>query len=108
MEKKEFSTPDLPFALGVICVCAAGLGYQLFLLLPVLVVCRFINRKFLFFTLCGIFVDKIYEANSVIHYRSGESGWCQRFPEDTIHNSSQLEAHGGYPVTVCSGRYRKR
>ena len=54
MEKKEFSTPDLPFALGVICVCAAGLGYQLFLLLPVLVVCRFINRKFLFFTLCGI------------------------------------------------------
>ncbi|MBR1952514.1 MAG: ComEC/Rec2 family competence protein [Lentisphaeria bacterium] len=54
MEKKEFSTPDLPFALGVICVCAAGLGYQLFLLLPVLVICRFINRKFLFFTLCGI------------------------------------------------------
>ena len=54
MEKKEFSTPDQPFALGVICVCTAGLGYQLFLLLPVLVVCRFINRKFLFFTLCGI------------------------------------------------------
>jgi ComEC/Rec2-related protein len=54
MEKKEFSTPDLPFALGVICVCAAGLGYHLVFLLPVLVWACWINRKFLFFTLCGM------------------------------------------------------
>ena len=54
MEKKEFSTPDLPFASGVICACVSGVGYQLLFLLPVLALARLIGRKVLIFTAFGM------------------------------------------------------
>ena len=54
IDDKGCAAPDLPFAAGVICGCAAGFGYNIFLLPVLLVVCLFLNRRIFLFTAAGV------------------------------------------------------
>jgi predicted membrane metal-binding protein len=51
--ERAFPAPDLPFAAGVICGCAAGWGYNIFLLIGLLAVCLFWNRRIFLFASAG-------------------------------------------------------
>ena len=54
IDDKGGTTPDLPFAAGVICGCAAGFGCNIYFLPVLLIVCLFLNKRLFLFTAAGM------------------------------------------------------